>query len=87
MINVKKNPIAVILNIDSTSNLAPLYTKFCGIWQAEAKQMQWLFLQCSEVMQDGQFLRVTVSQDAPAPDVLLCIPMHLVLLVNEARGK
>ena len=84
MIDVKQNPVCVILAIEKESAQAPLYSKFCGIYPAQQGQEKWLFLQCSEATPEGPFLAVKVIQPPPAAPVSLRIPSALVLLISDA---
>ena len=80
-----KNPITVVLSIDSQSHLAIPYEKFCGAWPAEQAQTKLLFLNCSEAADDGRYLRVKIHPRNDEPLSLFRIPNNYVLLIFDSH--
>jgi hypothetical protein len=83
-VTAERNPISVILNIESTDKTAHFYSGFCAIHPAPAGKPQWLGLRCYETKIEGSFLAATVLDQGQQKTYRFLIPQSLVLLVVEA---
>lgn len=79
----ERNPIAVILRVDSQAVEAHFLSKYCGVYMVEKGKPQWLFMQCATAEPSGEFLEVSIEDDAGS--VRLLIPARLVLWVSFPR--